>query len=193
MRIVINVVLALIIVFLFWVLYSSISEPIEFQDARNTREQAVIDQLIKIRQAQEIYRSVEGDFAGHFDSLRDVLRNGRVKTIKVEGDPDDPTGAEITYDTIYEPAMKFVTEAEINLDSLEYVPYGEGATFEIQADTLTYQSTLVNVVEVSTVRKKFMGPWASERFARYDNSYNPNSIIKFGDMNAPNVSGNWER
>jgi hypothetical protein len=38
-----------------------------------------------------------------------------------------------------------------------------------------------------------MGDYGKERFARYDAKYNPNSPIKFGDMNAPNLAGNWER
>ena len=194
MRLIVNLVLVAVIAGLIWVLYSSISEPIAFQKERRIREDAVIAKLMEIRQAQEIFRSVSGSgFAPSFDSLRDVLRNGEVQTIKVEGDPDDPTNSTIVYDTIYEPAMKFVDEFQINLDSLEYVPFSEdGAIFEMQADTVTYQSTLVNVVEVKTSRNKYMGRYADPRFARYDKSYNPNSIIKFGDMTAPNLSGNWE-
>ena len=194
MRLIVNLVLVAIIAVLIWVLYSSISEPIEFQKERKIRESSVIAKLMEIRQAQEIFRSVSGTgFAPSFDSLKDVLRNGEVQTIKVEGDPDDPLGEAIVYDTIYEPAMKFVEEYGINLDSLEYVPFSsEGAVFDVTADTITYQSTLVNVVEVSTSRKNYMGKYADIRFARYDKSYNPNSIIKFGDMTAPNLSGNWE-
>lgn len=194
MKLIVNLVLIAIIGVLIWVLYSSISEPIAFQKERRIREAAVIAKLMEIRQAQEIFRNVSGaGFAPSFDSLKQVLRNGQVQTIKVEGDPDDPTGAAIFYDTIYEPAMKFVEEYGINLDSLEYVPYGiDGAVFEVEADTVTYQSTLVNVVEVRTNRKNYMGKFADERFARYDKSYKPNSIIKFGDLTAPNLSGNWE-
>ena len=194
MRLIVNLVLVAVIAGLIWVLYSSISEPIAFQKERKIREDAVIAKLMEIRQAQEIFRSVSGaGFAPSFDSLKDVLRNDTVWTIKVEGDPDDPSSTEIFYDTIPELAMKFVEEYGINLDSLEYVPYSnQKAIFEIQADTMTYQSTLVNVVEVKTSRKNYMGKYASIRFARYDKSYNPNSTIKFGDMNAPNLSGNWE-
>ncbi len=193
MRLIVNLILIAVIAVLVWVLYSSISEPIAFQKERKTREEAVIAQLMEIRQAQEIFLSVSGGgFAPNFDSLKYVLRNGEVRTIKVLGDPDDPTNETILYDTIYEPAMKFVEEYEINLDSLEYVPYSGGTTFDIQADTITYQSTLVNVVEVKTIRKNYMGKFADPRFARYDKSYNPNSTIKFGDMSAPNLSGNWE-
>ena len=156
-------------------------------------EEAVIAKLMEIRQAQEIFRNVSGaGFAPTFDSLKDVLRNDTVWTIKVEGDPDDPSGEAIFYDTIPELAMKFVEEYGINLDSLEFVPFSDNKIFEIEADTITYQSTLVNVVEVRTSRKEYMGDYADIRFARYDKSYNPNSIIKFGDLSAPNLSGNWE-
>jgi hypothetical protein len=194
MRLIVNLVLVAVIAVLIWVLYSSISEPIEFQKERRIRKKAVVEKLEQIRKAQEIFRDVSGaGFAPSFDSLKEVLRNGQVQTIKVEGDPDDPSGETILYDTIYEPAMKFVQEFEIDLDSLEYVPFNnEGVVFEIEADTITYQSTLVNVVEVKTIYKYFMGKYADPRFARYDKKYNPNSTIKFGDMYAPNLSGNWE-
>jgi len=193
MRLIVNLVLVVVIAVLIWVLYSSISEPIAFQKERKIREDAVIAQLMEIRQAQEIFRSVsKGGFAPSFDSLKYVLRNDTVWTIKVEGDPDDPESESIFYDTIPEPAIQFVEEFGINLDSLEYVPFGDGAIFEVQADTITYQSTLVDVVEVKTTRNKYMGKYANIRFARYDQSYNPNSTIKFGDMTTPNLSGNWE-
>ncbi len=193
MRLVINLVLAAIVVGLVWVLISSIREPIAFKRERERREQAVIDKLRMIRQAQEAFRDIKNGFAPSFDSLKKVLRTDSFRVINVIGDPDDPnfTG-EVTYDTFYFPAFDSIQELGIKLDSIEYVPFGGGATFDIAADTLTYQSTLVNVVEVGTPRKTYMGRFADPSFARYDQSYNPNSIIKFGDMNKPNLSGNWE-
>ncbi len=194
MRLVINLLLALIVVGLVWVLIQSIREPIAFKAEKEKRERAVIDKLMRIRQAQEAFRDIKGGFAPSFDSLALVLKNDSFAIVKVIGDPDDPdfTG-EILYDTFYQPAYDSMLAMGINLDSLKYVPYGRGKTFDIQADTLTYQSTLVNVVEVGVRRKAFMGRFGDPRFARYDNSYDPNSILKFGNMNAPNLSGNWER
>ena len=81
---------------------------------------------------------------------------------------------------------------ELDLATLSKVPYTDGRDFSISADTLTYQSTLVNVVEVGTLRKDFMGKYADARYAKYDDSYDPMSVLKFGDMNSPNTSGNWE-
>ncbi len=194
MRILINVVLAVIVLGLIWVLISSIREPIAFKAEKEKRERAVIDKLMKIRTAQEAFRNIKGGFAPSFDSLSHVLKTDSFSIVSVIGDPDDPdfTG-EIIYDTTYMPAIDSIRSMGINLDSLRYVPYGRGAEFEIQADTITYQSTNVPVVEVGIRRKAFMGPYADPRFARYDNSYDPNSVLKFGNMNAPNLSGNWER
>lgn len=194
MRILINLVLAAIIIGLIWVLISSIREPIAFKAEKERRERAVIDKLMKIRTTQEAFRNIKGGFANSFDSLSYVLETDSFSIISVIGDPDDPdfTG-EIIYDTTYMPAIDSIKAMGINLDSLRFVPFGNGAEFEIQADTITYQSTNVPVVEVGVRRKYFMGPYADPRFARYDNSYDPNSYIKFGNMNAPNLSGNWER
>ena len=194
MRLIINLVLVLLSFVLVWVLINSIREPIKFQAEKDKRENAVVERLMEIRQAQELYRSVTGNFANSFDSLNYILKTGKIATISVFGDPDDPSNANnITFDTTYSDAMIKVNEFGINLDSLPYVPYGKGVIFEIQADTITYQSTLVNVVEVGIERSKFMGPWADPRFARYDSSYKPGKKIKFGNMTAPNLAGNWER
>ena len=194
MRLVINLILLAIVAVLLAFLIGGIREPIAFQAEKVKRERAVVDKLMEIRTVQEAFRSIKGGFAPDFDSLSKVMNYDSFMIIKVLGDPDDPnfTG-EITYDTSFSPAIDSMNAMGVNLDSLRYVPYGEGEVFEIQADTMTYQSTLVNVVEVGTRRKVFMGRYADPRFAKYDNGYDPNSYIKFGNMNAPNLSGNWEK
>ena len=65
--------------------------------------------------------------------------------------------------------------------------------FNLYADTAEYQQVSVNVIEVGTQYKSFMGPYADPAFARYDNSYDPNKVIKFGDRTTPNTAGNWEK
>lgn len=201
MRLIINLVLVALVALLIYVLYSSINEPIAFQAEKARREGAVIDRLTDIRKAQELYREVHGEYAKDFDSLVSTLNNGKIPVVKVIGDPDDPTNTDaIRYDTTFVPAMNYFKDYEttmakrtIHLDSLRYVPFTKGQQFLVQADTLTYQSTLVNVVEVGIPRTQFMGPYADERFKRYDASYDPNKTIKFGTMFAPNLAGNWER
>lgn len=192
MRLLINLVLVAIIAGLIWVLISSIREPIAFKAEKEKREQAVIAKLRTIRTVQEAYRNITGVFAPDFDQLSETLKEGKFAIISVIGDPDDPnfTG-EIIYDTTFMSALDSMNALGINLDSLKYVPYGKGANFEMQADTIDYQKTSVPVLEVGVKRKVFMGRFADARFSRYDNTYDPNSILKFGNLGAPNLSGNW--
>jgi hypothetical protein len=195
MKLIISAVLVAVIAFLIYLLVININDPIKFMAEKDRREQVVIAKLKQIRTAQEFYRDITGEFASNFDTLKDVLTTGQFKIISVLGDPDDPNfdRNNLEYDTTYLPAIDSINSLHINLDSLRYVPYGSGVVFDIDADTLTYQSTNVNVVEVGVPRKVFMGKYADPSYSKYDNRYNPNSRLKFGDMSSPNTSGNWEK
>src|SRR5690606_25011402 len=153
MRIVINLLLFLAVLALGYMTYASIKAPISFKNELDRRERAVIQKLNKIRNAQQVYRDVSGgSFANSWDTLKQVLREGDLMFINIVGDPDDPNfdPKNLTRDTTYKPAIDTIRAMGIDLDSLEYVPYSQGVKFHIAADTLTYQSTLVNVVEVGT-------------------------------------------
>ncbi|MCB0638362.1 MAG: hypothetical protein KDC54_17150 [Lewinella sp.] len=193
MRLVLNIVLLLIAAALAFVLYKGIEEPIAFNKVRKIRRDAVVAKLELIRDAQEMYRDIKGIFADDFDSLAHVLKTDSFMIVAVIGDPDDPnfTG-EIEYDTTYKSALDSIRALGMNVDSLRYVPHGHGEVFDIAADTIEYQSTLVPVVEVGARWKVFMGRYADARFAKYDQKYDPNKPLKFGDMNKPNLAGNWE-
>lgn len=176
-----------------FLLYRSIQEPIAFAEEKDLRENAVIEKLKMIRDAQEMYRNITGHYAPNFDTLALVLKTDSFMIIQAFGDPDDPTNTEkISRDTLYKAAKDSLKTLGWNVDSLAFIPFGEGSRFDIKADTLTYQNTLVDVVEVAAKRKSFMGAYADKRFARYDDKYDPESPLKFGNLSAPNTSGNWE-
>ena len=179
--------------FLAFLLYRSIEEPITFADERSVREDAVSDKLKVIRTTQEMYRDITGMFAPNFDTLKQVLSEGRFTEVRIIGDPDDPNFDPSTaYDTTYLPAIDSVRALGIDLDKLEYVPYTDNKVFDIAADTIDYQSTKVPVVQVGIARKEFMDRFADERFKRYDQRYDPNAPLKFGDLSKPSLAGNWE-
>lgn len=192
MKNIISIVLVLLIAFLAYALIQGIKEPIAFQEVKQERRNVVVSKLEKIRTAQELYRDITGKYAGNFDSLAYVLTYDSLTIEKIEGDPDDPTGEEFTRTIIKTPAIDTVRKLGIDLKGLGEIPYTDGKLFSIDADTLTYQSTLVNVVQVGTRWKEFMGEYASRKYTKYDNSYDPDKMIRFGDMNAPNLSGNWD-
>jgi hypothetical protein len=191
MRIIANIFILILIGFLAYLLYSSIREPISFGDEKAKREKAVVNKLKKVRNAQQFYKDITGMYASDFDTLAHVLRTGDFYEVRVSGNPDDPD-ADFELDTIYTPAYDTIQKLGWNLDSLKYVPFTEGVTFDIQADTIQYQQTKTAVVQVGVKREKFMGKYADPSFSKYDKRYDPSTMIKFGDMNKPSVAGNWE-
>lgn len=194
MRYVINIFLVLLIALLAYMLYSSIKEPIAFGEAKEYRKLKVVNKLEKIRTAQEIYRTITGEFASSFEQLRDTLTLDSIPFEKIIGDPDDPTNADKFQRFItYSPAIDSINAMGINLDSLRFIPFSDGKSFDIAADTIEYQKTTVTVVEVGTKWKNFMGKYSDPKYGKYDSRYDPNKTIKFGDMFKPIISGNWER
>jgi len=194
MKYIINLILLAAIVVAGYLLYSGINEPIAFNSQKEARKNAVADRLIQIRESQEIYRSITGEFAHNFDTLVQVLKTDSIPFVQVFEDPEDPTNEDkYVYKTLYSNALDSVMAMGINLDSLRYVPYAaSGTTFDFYGDTMTYQKTIVSITEVGTRWKNFMGEYADPRFRKYDQSYDPERMIKFGDRNSPNLSGNWE-
>ena len=194
MKLVFNLILIALVGVLLYALYAGIKDPIEFKDTTEYREQRVIDRLKMIRQAQEAYRDITGgDFAHNFDTLKEVLTTGEYKIVRITADPTDPENEDLfRYDTIRRPARDSIALLGIRLDSLEYIPFGGGAQFSIDADTTTFQKVLVNVVEVGANRKAYLGKYADKRYKKYDDTFDPNKTIKFGDMTKPTLAGNWE-
>lgn len=194
MRFVINLLLVALIGLLVYLLVNSINEPIKFRAEKDKREKAVSNRLKDIRTTQEMYRAITGEYAPDFKTLTDGMKNGQFRFIKVLGDPDDPNfnPDDFHYDTSYMASIDSIQTLEINLDSLPIVPYTNGVTYKMTADTITYQKTLTHVLEVGVKRAEFMGKYADPNYAKYDDRYDPGSFMKFGSLDAPNLGGNWE-
>lgn len=190
MRAIIILLLLALNVFLGYVLFKNIQEPIEFENVKVEREATVANKLTEIRSMQEIYRKITGEFAPNFDTLVTVLKVDSIPHVSIAENLNRP--GEYIETVTYSPAIDSIKALDINLEELAFVPYTDNQTeFDIDADTLTYQQTLVSVVQVGTRWKSFMGKYADPKYSKYDNSYNPDNLMKFGDMNSPNISGNW--
>lgn len=192
----INIILLLVAAALAYLLYQSIEEPIAFDAEKKRRSELVVEKLKLIRSTQEMYRDITGVFAHNFDTLAEVLTKGRFTRVAVIGDPDDPNfKGTITYDTTYMNAIDSVRALGIDLAQLRYVPKfkdTELTEFKIGAGEIEYQASSASVVEVGTSYGTFMGKYADNKFSKYDKSYSVTKMVKFGDLNKPNLSGNWE-
>lgn len=190
MKTVITIALLILNVFLGYLLVKNIQEPIEFEKVKIEREKVVSGKLETIRNVQEIYRKITGEFAPNFDTLATVLRVDSIPHVSIAENPKRP--GEYIETVTYSTAIDSIDALGVNLDELKYVPYSDNQKeFDIDADTMTYQQTLVSVVQVGTRWRSFMGKYGDAKYSKYDNSYNPDHLMKFGDMNSPNISGNW--
>lgn len=191
---VINIALILVTIVLTYWLYASIKEPIAFNSELEKRKLAVIAHLKKIQIAQDIFRMASGKYANNFDTLTSVLENGKIELIKLEADPSDPTNQDKFVKSV---SFVFARDTiksllgDINISDLRYIPFTDKKVFDIDADTLTHQNNLVNVVQVGTKYKDFMGVFADPKYKKYAKFYDPEKVLKFGDMNSPNTNGNW--
>lgn len=173
---VIKATLFVVIVVLTYFLVETIAEPIRFEKEKNRRYAKVIERLKNIRQAQFAYRDVKGEFADNWDELLDVVKNEKLRFIKVEGNPDDSTDIlkGIKYDTIYVPIIDTFFVG-IDVDSLPLIPFAEPATFSISAGKVRKGNYDVNVFEVVDSKP-----------------FDTRKVLKVGSMTDANFSGNWE-
>ncbi len=193
MRYAINILLLALIGFSGYLLYTSILDPIAFQAEKEKRKTAVAKNLSEIRTLQEIYRTIKGGFAGSYEELVNVISKDSIPFESIIGDEDDPTNLDkIQRSTTYSSALDSVTAMGIKLEGLDIIPYTDGKRFEFFMDTIEYQSTKVNVIEVGTTWKEFMGPFADPKYKKFDNRYDPNAAFKFGDRSTPSLNGSWQ-
>ncbi len=66
MRTVLQIILAIAILFLGYLVVDSIMNPIRFNKAKNYREKITIDRMIQIREAQKAYKDINTGLHGKF-------------------------------------------------------------------------------------------------------------------------------
>ena len=64
-----KVVMVVAIIFMAFLCYRSIEEPIEFENQKEIRQAAVIKRLVDIRKAEMDFKDAKGHYTASFDSL----------------------------------------------------------------------------------------------------------------------------
>jgi hypothetical protein len=151
MKTAIQVVLAVAIIVLGYLLWESIQKPIRFNKEKDRIEQATIQRLKEIRIAQLAFRSEHGRFTGDFDSLITFLKTDSFSVVQAIGSVPDSMIEElgrkkaelqalkeglISRDTIRLSVKDSLFTANYPIDSLKFAPYTQGYEFELGAGTL---------------------------------------------------------
>ena len=88
-KILIEILLAVLAVLLVWALYASIMEPVNFEKEQKSREEVGIQRLKDIRTLEVAFKSVNGHFTADIDSLKNFYNNGKMDVVMQIGSQDD--------------------------------------------------------------------------------------------------------
>jgi hypothetical protein len=211
MRRVIQILFVLIIIVLGYLIVESIMEPIRFNQEVETREQATIDRLIDIREAQKAYKDVHKKYTSSFDTLIAFVDTGSFTVVKADGDIPEEWLDELGFEKAREKALKEGVISRVNMhvrvldslfnpgfatDSLRYVPFTEGVTFEMDAGKLLTSSNLtVQVVETFCLYDDLLNEMDRQLVVNYKDERMKIvgfEGVKFGSMEEGTLTGNWE-
>ncbi len=211
MKKIIQLVLALVIVALGYVIYDQISTPIRFEKETAQKKALVIERIKDIREAERAFKMKYQRFTGDFDSLINFVLTENLELERKIVDEDDSVGLAMlkkmgkknvekftvaVLDTIFAPRVL----SEEDVRNLRFVPgTNRQREFQLQAAQLTTGSgVVVPVVECSVRYEYFLDTvkYRQEVINYVDNemnNFNRYPGVKFGDIAAANnEAGNWE-
>ena len=206
-----QIILAVVIVALVYVIYDQISTPIRFEQEMKAKKAQVIDRIKDIRTAQRAFKSKYQRFTGSFDTLASFILNDSLELERKIVDEDDSVAMAMlkksgkkniekfkiaVIDTIFAP--KKVTRQDV--ENFRFIPgTGNKAQFIMEAGIITTESKVViPVVECRAPYKAFLDTVAYRQevinlIDEEQNNFNRYPGVKFGSMDSGNnEAGNWE-
>jgi len=228
MKKVINVILGICVIGLLFICYRSIKDTENFDATVAARENVVKARLMQIRDAEEAYKAQhEGVYCADWNVLIDFVKNGKLPFVKKQGVlTEDQMNKGLTEskaaaivnsgdqaaiaanglqnfvrDTIWVSLIDSLYSEDFVADSLRYIPFSEGDTFEIIACPNTTRSgTIIQVMECNAPDSSFLkgmgkpGQRLIYNRAEEANAKGAYAGLKIGDAgnNWNNNAGNWE-
>ena len=229
MKKVINGILAVCLLALLFICWRSIQDDQDFNAEVRNRESVVKARLLQIRSAEEAYKlQHEGTYCADWSVLIDFVKNGRLPIIMKQGVLSDAqmdkglteakaaaivnSGDEkaiienglqdFRRDTVWVSLIdSLYKEDDFVADSLRYIPFSKGDTFELIACPNTTRSgTIIQVMECNAPDSSFlkgmgkMGDRLIYNRAEEADAKGAYPGLKIGDAgnNWNNNAGNWE-
>jgi len=204
-KILIQVALLVVVVFLGYKVYDSIMEPVRYKKATTDREKIIIEKLNQIKELEIQYKKLNGKYAGSFDTLVDFYLNDQMPLVFKSGAvPDTLTEDQalemgiITRDTtliaIKDTLLKDVENFDIN--KLVLVPFTHGkVNFELERGTVKRANFDVPVFEVRCYKKDYLAGIKEQDLLQNDllimSEDDKFPGLKLGSLTEPSTDGNW--
>ena len=208
MKVTLKILLAAAVLLLVYMCYRSIMTPIEFNEQKDARENAIKARLIDIRKAQIEYKNVYKTHAGSFNDLVKFLKDDKLPFLIKEGVLTDEqlekgmTEKEavkkglIRRDTIWVVAKDTLFGKNYNVDDLANVP-GTSVKFSMDTATLTSGSGYtVKVFEAGVKYDDYLGDLDKQLVVNLKDKaeklekYQGLRVGSLTEIN--NNAGNWE-
>ncbi len=194
---VIQIILTAGIIFLAYLVYDSIMQPVRFDKESAARSKKVVGKLKDIRTAELMYKSIHDSYTNSFDSLIKFINQGQIPVVNIIHDPADTTFTKTINDTIafVNVADSLFRDRDYLVKDIRYIPYTENKEFELKTDTIEKGGVKVHVIEVKTLYEDYLSGLdeqliINKRKKMVDIEKYPG--LKFGSLKEPSVDGNWE-
>lgn len=210
MKLVIQLVLWIVIIFLGYLVFNSVYEPIQFNKIKEKRYAKVIENLKDIREAEMAHRTVTGRFEGNWDSLvrfidtaQFTLTQRRDTTIldeeyrKLYGVDKykevvviDTLGYRSVKDSLFGNSDRYKTMMNVPIQGVD-------AKFELEAGTLDKNGAQIPVFEAKVAKAAILHDQDRDLVLQENEVVSVDNVngpyISVGSMEEVKTSGNWPK
>ena len=212
MKLVIQIVLWILIIFLGWKLWGSIMGPVEFNKIKEARYTKVIKSLKDIQAAELAHKDITGNFTGSFDSLISFLDTAQFAITQRR----DTSYADVVKNKAYGIDQGYFLN-EVLIDTLAFtlvkdslfkgsdryktmmnVPVeGVDAKFELRAGNLIKNDASYSVFEARVPKEIVLHDLDKDLTTQEKQVQSVDGVrgayIQVGSMEDVNTTGNWSK
>lgn len=212
MKLVIQIVLWIVIVFLGWKLWTSIMGPVEFNNVKEARYAKVIKSLKDIQAAELAHKEINGSFTGSFDSLINFIETAQfartqrrdtsyadVAKNKAFGIDEGYFLEEVLIDTLgFTPVKDSLFGSSDRYKTMMNVPIeGVNAKFDLKAGKITKNDAVYSVFEAKVAKDVVLHDLNKDLLIQEKQVQSVDGVngpfIKVGSLDEVNTTGNWPK
>lgn len=205
MKTIIQIVLWIGCAILAYLIYQSVTGPIQFAQVKQERFAKVISNLKDIRNSQEAYKTVNGKYANDFKSLISFVDKGQY-TITSQKDSsfmryNKAFQIDMPVDTVVIDTLGFVSVKDSlfgkddRFKNMMNVPGVDGKTFEMKADIITKGSYKAPVFEAKVAKDVILADQPDDLISREKAQVSVDEVngayVSVGSLTQVSTSGNW--
>lgn len=212
MKLVIQIVLWIVIIFLSWKLYHSVMGPVEFNKVKEARYAKVIKNLKDIQAAELAHKEITGNFTGDWDSLVKFIDTAKFARTQRR----DTSYADVAKNKAYGIDQGYFID-EVLIDTLGFTPIKDSlfkgsdryktmmnvpvenidAKFELKAGRIEKNGVSYSVFEAKVSKKVILADQDQDLLSQEMQVQSVDGVngpeIKVGSLEEVNTSGNWPK